>query len=54
MILTKHKRQQIINEIKEYKAAGYTKKKLVIELCTRFQIPIDFAMEIFDLVIDMK
>lgn len=53
MILTKHRKQQIINEIKGYKEAGYSKKKLVIELCVRFQIPIDFAMEIYDLVMDM-
>lgn len=53
MILTKGMEKKIISEIKSYKEQGYSKKRLVIELCKRFKIPVEFGMEIFEIVMTL-
>ena len=54
MLIPNRKRKEILELVRSKKEAGYSKKKLLVELCMDYGFPLDFAMELYELIDTMK
>lgn len=54
MLLTKHAKAKILEEIKAYKEQGIGRRKLLMILCDRFGIDKEFAIDIYKIIMDMN